>query len=154
MEGSNGIVRESSATTVIKTCRKKATGYTALQQREIHRIAFSILANPSYTMLKTPFLVDGPLYEMQKVEVDEPIFLANPEIISPDVDISRLTGELVAYWKSMWAVGHAPWDFELYLQKDGTVMMLDYDKYKKKVDSNFFIHPSFPRNFEELIVTV
>ena len=151
MEGANGVVRLSSPTTVIKTCRKKATGYSALEQRDIHRIACTILANPSYTVLKTPFLVDGPFYEMQKVDCDDPFFLANPETVPHGVDVDKVTSELVAFWKSMWAAGHAAWDFELYLQKDGSVMILDYDKYKKKVEPGFFIHPSFPRNFEELL---
>jgi hypothetical protein len=146
-EGSNGIVEDTSSRTVTKRCKRKATGYPADVQKEIHKEALGILADPFYTILKVPFLVEGPLYEMQRIDVDTPIFLGESGLSFP-----RLTEELMSFWRSMWYLhGYAAWDFELYLQEDGSVMMIDFDKFKKNLEPGFFVHPSFPRNFKELL---
>jgi hypothetical protein len=151
MEGTNGRIKEASPSTVIKICHRKSTGGTsALEQKGIHEMAWDILTNPSYTLLRTPFLVGGPLYEMEKIDTGSPIFLGD-EVLPPGVSYPRLAEELVQFWKDMWTAGYAAWDFELYLQPDGSVMLIDYDKFKKKIEPGFFVHPSFPRNFSELL---
>ena len=67
----------------------------------------------------------------------------------------------------MWNYGYAPWDFELYLQPDSRVMILDFDKFGKRLLSNpkdtepcvrmpfeknfqgFFDHICFPEGFTD-----
>lgn len=150
MEGANGTIKEASPFTVIKKCHRKSTGLSALEQKGIHEMAWDILTNPFYTLLRTPFLVGGPLYEMEKIDTDQPIFLGD-EVLPSGVSYPRVVEELVHFWKDMWMVGYAAWDFELYLQPNGSVMLIDYDKFKKKIEPGFFIHPSFPRNFSDLL---
>jgi hypothetical protein len=41
----------------------------------------------------------------------------------------------------------AAWDFELYVQPDGSVVILDFDKFKGNIEEGFFDHACFPRNF-------
>ena len=150
-EGTNGTIRYHSHTTVVKICRRKAKGYSADEQKEIHEIVLKILSNPFYTVLRAPYLVKSSVYEMEAVDVDTPIFLGVEDRIPAGFDLRRLIEELAYFWKQLWSRGHAAWDFELYLQEDGSVVILDYDKFKKTLDSTFFIHPSFPRNFQELL---
>jgi len=150
-EGTNGTIRHHSETTVVKTCRRRATGYSADEQKEIHEIVLKILNNSFYTVLRAPYLVKSSVYEMERVDVETPIFLGVEDRIPAGFDLSRLIEELVCFWKALWSRGHAAWDFELYVQEDGSVVILDYDKFKKTLDSTFFIHPSFPRNFQELV---
>jgi hypothetical protein len=71
----------------------------------------------------------------------------------------------------MWEAGFAPWDFELYVQRNGRVILLDVDKFGFRRDlgaaaggapssgtepvqmpvplalDTFFHHPCFPRDF-------
>jgi hypothetical protein len=147
MEGANSRIHEASSSTVIKRSKRRAHGLDAAQQKEIHRLVLNILANPFYTILRAPYLVDGPFYEMEKIDTDTPLFLAESG------GSERLLEELTRFWKALWALGYAAWDFELYHQPNGSVMMIDFDKFKKtgRLEPGFFVHPSFPRNFEKLL---
>ena len=149
MEGANSRIHEASSSTVIKRCKRRAHGLDAAQQKEIHRLVLNILANPFYTILRAPYLVDGPFYEMEKIDTDTPLFLADTSVSIG----GRVIEELVKFWKTLWNAGYAAWDFELYHQPNGSVMMIDFDKFKKtgRLEPGFFVHPSFPRKFEELL---
>jgi hypothetical protein len=67
----------------------------------------------------------------------------------------------------MWSLGFALYDFELYKQPDGRVVVLDFDatgfrmmngsesvqiQGKNIAPSDFFLHPCFPPDFEKYLV--
>jgi hypothetical protein len=73
------------------------------------------------------------------------------------VDRASLTFELASLWKALYKKGYIALDFELYLQPDGRVIIVDFDKFKKHisgtvVEDGFFIHPCFPRGFKSLVL--
>jgi len=88
------------------------------------------------------------MYKMEHVDTSRPIFLA----LEPSPTPLLLT-ELTRAWLLFWRAGFAAYDFELYIQPDGTTVLLDFDSFvfRKKGDDlpppTFFHHPSFPQDF-------
>ena len=173
-EGRNGNIvnwKEGIVRKILK--RQQDSGLPIFQQKEIHKIAEDILQSmnilnlvndqsidPSYQwnkILRTPLLRNDPIisgyYLMEKINMDKPLWLGDP-ITLTQYDkkfILTLTNELQRFWQSMWNHGYAAWDFELYLQPDGTVVLLDFDKFGKRlltnVDSNI-VEPSIHMPFK------
>lgn len=154
-EGAYGRIIAAGLETVKKIPHKKAQkGSLGLdEQKAIHSI---IQVTTSYTVLRAPLLIDGDGYEMERIDVEKPIFLGCQGNVLEGVDRALLVSELAMLWKALYKKGYMAWDFELYLQPDGRVAIVDFDKFKKvssaSVDDSFFIHPCFPRGFKEMVL--
>ena len=179
-EGSNGhIVHWKEGIVRKKIKRQHDSGLDIKTQKEIHKIAEVILQ--SMTILKSPRLHNDrnypTYYLMEDVDTEEPIWLGDPETHEQHNKefILLLTDELQRFWQSMWNYGYAAWDFELYLQPPdlwpdakeakATVMILDFDKFGKRLLTNpsnkasvimpfknsdwFFNNICFPRGFAD-----
>jgi hypothetical protein len=148
-----------SETTVIKTPR--VIGSTSLSidiQKHIHTTLLHILSDPAYILLSVPKLIPNPdSYEMEKIDTRRPIVLGamGTQIICPKTK-ERLCQELKCFWIALYEEGYAAWDFELYKQPDGKIMMIDFDKFKyvSELSEEFFKHPCFPRGFAECLKLV
>jgi len=150
-EGAYGRIISAGLETVRKIPHKKASkGSLSLEeQKAIHAII--IEETPSYTLLRAPRLVHGDGYEMERIDVEKPIFLGCQGNVLEGIDRVLLVSELTMLWKALYKKGYNAWDFELYLQPDGRVVIVDFDKFKKEgVDDRFFIHPCFPRGFADM----
>jgi hypothetical protein len=140
-----------SDTTVIKTPRALGTTDT---EKEIHTTLLHILSNPAYILLRVPKLIPNrDEYEMEKIDIRRPIilgFLGTQYICAKTKE--RLCKELNYAWLALYKEGYAAWDFELYKQPDGTIMMIDFDKFRPSgsIPEGFFNHPCFPRGFSNL----
>lgn len=149
--GSYGFIT-GSETTVIKTPR--ALGTTSLSidtQKYIHTTLLHILSSPAYILLRVPKLIpNSDEYEMEKIDTRRPILLGamGTQVICQKTK-ERLCQELNYAWIALYEEGYAAWDFELYKQPDGTIMILDFDKFKAAgtLSEDFFKHPCFPRGF-------
>lgn len=153
-EGAYGRIIAAGLETVKKIPHKKSQkGSLSLnEQKAIHSI---IEESSSYTVLRAPRLIHGDGYEMERIDVEKPIFLGCQGNVLEGVDRGVLVSELAIMWKALYKKGYMAWDFELYLQPDGRVAIVDFDKFKKaaaEIEDNFFIHPSFPRGFKEMVL--
>jgi len=87
---------------------------------------------------------------MEKIDTRRPIILGamGTQVICPKTK-ERLIKELKYAWLTLYEEGYAAWDFELYKQPDGTIMILDFDKFREagSLTEEFFKHPCFPRGF-------
>ena len=142
-----------SETTVIKTPRSPTN--TTDMEKHIHTTLLHILSNPAYILLRVPKLIPNPdEYEMEKIDTRRPVTLGamgTQYICSKTKE--RLCEELHYAWSALYKEGYAAWDFELYKQPDGTVMMIDFDKCRPSgvLAEGFFKHPCFPRGFSECV---
>jgi hypothetical protein len=144
---------------VVKIAKRRSKTHDTTAQRRFHAIVESILVQPRYVLLKTPALSENlHMYEMRRVDTSVPLWQPTNEAIKR---------ELVWLWEEMWQAGFVLYDFELYAQSEGTVMILDFDatgfrmktegesrEYvtipgKTLVPADFFLHPCFPPDFEE-----
>lgn len=153
-QGTYGRIEECSPSTVTKKAQRRVPkgSLSISEQKAIHALIGEITT--SYTIIRVPYLVSSDLYEMERVRVDKPIFLGCAGSSVLEVDVALLGRELESLWRALYKKGYAAWDFELYLQPDGRVVILDFDKFKKGLQASpeeaFFIHPSFPRGFKPM----
>lgn len=133
---------------VQKQTRKRDSGKKSFlsieEEKQIHSRVFDLLKDPFYTILLTPRLnPDSNNYEMEYIDTSVPLWLS----LAPSIE--RLTLEVACLWKTLYREGWALYDFELYRQPDGRVMILDFNHTKPAShvheDRLFFLHPSFPR---------
>ena len=129
---------------VRKKMRRNAAGHDELTQQRIHRTSQTILQDRNnFDYLRMPVLEEGnwiPLehYVMQRVDVTRPLFLGdrdscasilNDRLLPEHLNLDDISNELARWWRQMWTAGFAPWDFELYVQRNGRVILLDVDKF-------------------------
>lgn len=179
--GSSGIILPSANGNLVrKKMRRNAIGNSIELQINIHRYAQQILRDENnFTTLRAPYLNwpsgaaaaggGGPPpeeYWMERIDTTRPLWLGDEESVScyPPNLIQDVQQELVRYWRQMWARGYAAWDFELYVQRDGSVVILDFDKYGRQSNTiysmpyrvnvpeeRFFQHICFPPGFAEQV---
>jgi hypothetical protein len=153
LEGTYGRIEDTGEGTVKKVPhRKKSKGSLSLdEQKAIH--ALIIEETSFYTVLRAPHLIVSEFYEMERINTDKPIFLGCQGSV---VTVPKeLVSELAELWRALHKKGYLACDFELYLQTDGRVCIVDFDKFKKgqleDIQDSFFIHPCFPRGFKDLV---
>jgi hypothetical protein len=125
---SHGIILRI-APTVVEKLSFREDGLSLQKQKKIHRLIEHILQSDFYQFLKVPELLDEPYeprYRMRRIRTDHPLYLG----LQPNHNIAAEVRQL---WKELWELGYAAWDFELYRQADGTVMMLDFDRFGYKI---------------------
>ena len=156
-EGVYGRIISTGKDTVEKIPHRRVPkGSLSLEeQKEIHAIILQ--ETSSYTVIRAPRLISSNRYEMERIDVKKSIFLGCQGNVLEGVDRDSLTFELASLWKALYKKGYIAWDFELYLQPDGCVMIVDFDKFKKRIsgfvfEDGFFIHPCFPRGFKSLVL--
>lgn len=181
--GANGLIIPSpNGHLVRKKMRRNAIGNPIDIQMTIHRIAQQILRDENnFTTLRAPYLQaqaaaagggshpNGEEYWMERIDTSNPLWLGDQDSVNCYSQnlIDDVKQELVRFWLQMWARGYAAWDFELYVQRDNTVVILDFDKYaRRSVNSpelfrmpyrvnvppeRFFTHICFPPEFAEQV---
>jgi hypothetical protein len=121
---SHGVILRVCST-VVEKMRFREDCLTLNKQKTIHRLIEHILSTDTYQFLSVPELLDDPQtdrYRMSRIRTNRPLYLgieANNSIIY----------EIKLLWTELWSLGYAAWDFELYIQPDGTVMMIDFDRF-------------------------
>ena len=155
-EGTYGSILYIGKYTVEKIAHRRVPkGSLSLdEQKEIHAIILE--ETRSYRVIRAPRLISSKRYEMERIDVDKVIFLGCHDTVLEGYDRELLIFELVSLWKALYKKGYIAWDFELYLQPDGRVIIVDFDKFKVLlsgfiIDDRFFIHPCFPRGFATLL---
>lgn len=146
---------------VVKIGKRRSKTLDTVAQNSIHALAETILNDPKYKILRVPVLSnDVSRYEMEMVDTRVPIWQPTDQ---------GLVQELIWLWSHMWSLGFALYDFELYQQANGDVVLLDFDATgfrmkesdgsysvsihgKTVATHDFFLHPCFPPDFEKHLV--
>jgi hypothetical protein len=176
-EGNNGRVYETSSSTVIKVQKRNSLGHDVITQRRIHNAAQQAVSTIGLKILRVPRLENSnpTQYEMELIDTHRIIYPGDPNhgtSLAPEF-YEVLCRELTDFWICMYMMGFAAWDYELFLQKDGTVVLLDFDKFGFRMTSGpvsihlpevkrgsetrgcmpdlgfFFQNPCFPHDFVE-----
>jgi len=158
---SHGVILRVSQS-VVEKLRFREDCLSLQNQKTIHRLIQHILQSDFYQFLKVPELLDEPnasRYRMRRIMTKNPMYLGLQTNHNIAAEVKQL-------WKELWELGYAAWDFELYRQPDGTIMIIDFDRfgYKMEIPNNpnleeqihlpitippgtFFNHVCFPENF-------
>ena len=139
------LIPSSDSRFVWKKALPRSEGHDTLTQSRIHLLAQEILRDEhNFDVLRAPCLVsiddwrpqriDIPLqefYAMEKVDTSHPIWLGDRDSAAhiPFDILEKLNNELLRFFVMMYNQGFVPWGFELYLQRDGSVILLDFDKF-------------------------
>jgi hypothetical protein len=140
----------------VASSRFHVRSYCIQTQKRIHRLcakALLDLPEPIH-LIRLPALKDPntPSYIMERIDISCPLY---SESIAFE---PLLTKELVRVWKAFWAAGFAAWDFDLYLQSDGKVVLLDFDRFGFRMETDslppppFFENSCFPPHFREMLI--
>lgn len=180
-DGMNGRVYMTSRG-VVKIQKHKSLGHDVMTQKRLHHLAERIISENQFKILSTPhvYLDNLDKYEMDRIDTSRIIYPGDPNHghpIDPEL-FETLSQELAIFWKIMFGSGFAAWDYELYLQPDGRVMLIDFDKFGFRMTSGpvsismpnvmrgsrsllcvpdlrfFFQNPCFPHDFVDRLTAL
>lgn len=177
-EGGNSYLYETEFG-VMKVAKRNAIGHDIQTQKRIHDLTRRVTKELALELLCVPELNHSELrqYEMERVSTQDILYLGDRLHSTPMTEsfATKLSEELARLWAALWGHGFAAWDFELFLQPDGTVSMVDFDTFGFRMTSGelpillpyapkhsetpsrlhdlqyFFQTPCFPRGFVELL---
>ncbi len=156
--------------TVLKRLLPHSVGHDLLTQKRIHALAQEICRpENNFEILRVPSLAPDaqnvPDYVMEQIDTSIPLYPRDNitmEILS-EAQRNLLTFDLLRFFQRMWEHGFAPWGYDLYLQPDGSIVLLDFDKFGFRRPNwefqvelpvqlpyyqEFFNHLCFPYNFQ------
>jgi hypothetical protein len=99
-----------------------------LTQKRIHILCQSILKDS--TVLKVPVLFESENpneYWYETFDCLAPIFLSSPHLIPLNIHQTKLLEEFVHLWKNCYAQGILLFNFSLFAQPNGTVVIRNFD---------------------------
>lgn len=120
--GSSGIILFNKKTPNVVT--KRTRGSNILREYETHCLCYNICFNRNYTLLCIPrplALINQRSYIMEKIEDNEML----REIIFDSV----LWREINDFKQELMQHNIEAFDYELYAQSDGSVSLIDFDKF-------------------------
>jgi hypothetical protein len=137
MEGACGKLTESCGI-VKKTIKKKYTGLSAKIQFNLQTAAYELCKRNAFQVIRVPrtYKQYDNSYTMDKIDDSIPYYAADSQ---HNMEFIR---ELDVYYIEFITLGYLPNDIECYLQPDGTVYIIDYDKYIKlpSVQNTYMAH--------------
>jgi hypothetical protein len=122
MEGSCAVIHEESRTTVRKVLRKGYKGLSARQQADIQRRAREVLEEHGLTSLTVPrvLVIEERSYVMERIDDSKPLYdytLTPKQLTELKVFLSVMEGNRIIMN-----------DIECYVQPDGRIAIIDFDK--------------------------
>jgi len=125
-EGSSGKVFAYGEDSVVKVGKRGVRGNLSIrEQYKMHAHVWSVLNFGEYNMLYTPkpLACAGNSYRMERI--DDSVMITGAELSAWPM----LVEELSRFYEYMKTYGVYPNDYELYLQKNGQVALIDFDKF-------------------------
>ncbi len=131
MEGACGrIISTDDPTVVIKHVyrrnrpQQRSCSLRAEEQARMQEWARGICVKGGFQLLFVPRAWDAEKhsYKMDRIQVDKPLELT-------EVKDNAVLEELKAFYAAAMAVCIFPLDYELYIQPNGTIAMVDFDKF-------------------------
>jgi hypothetical protein len=123
--GSSGVILFNKNKPNVVT--KRTRGSSILREYKIHCLCYSVCSNnkKKYTLLQIPrplSLINQRSYEMEKIEDNEMLG-------ETDID-SVLWREVSDFKRELMRYNIEAFDYELYMQPNGSVSLIDFDKFK------------------------
>lgn len=171
-QGMNGRIYDVGAGGTVKKIQKRNSfGHDITTQKRIHNLAERLVNELGLNLIRVPhvFMENLKEYEMNKISTGQIIYLGDPNhgVSIDDSFREALCKELAILWIALYKAGFAAWDYELFLQPDGSVMLIDFDKFGFRMTSGpvsilmpasrrgegishlqyFFQNPCFPHDF-------
>jgi len=131
MEGACGKILSTENPNVVikklyrrKRAHQNSCSLNAEQQARKQEWARSLCYREGFTLLFVPRAWDAEpfQYKMDRIQVDKPL-----EVL--EAKTHAVFEELVAFYKAAKRYNIFPADYELYIQPDGRVAMVDFDKF-------------------------
>ncbi len=133
MEGASSTISIDNGF-VIKKIKRKINTMPIKDQFMVHNLVYKVLNTDKYKLLCTPKPLELSNDNSYKME----IIIDSNMITSNDYD-NNLTKEIKQFYVDMKAHNIFPNDFELFLQPNGKVALIDFDKFGKYYDDTFEI---------------
>ncbi len=135
-EGASSIVSISDELqdVVIKTAKRRVPRGSLCIQQQYQLQTWATRETQDYKVLHVPAaftLLNHKSYTMHRIDTTQPLWLSSecPPRLGPPGLVEELNRLVSAAANTCNAVPH---DYELYLQPDGTVAMIDFDKWRLK----------------------
>lgn len=103
---------------VKKILKRRAKGLSAKNQYYVHLLAYQITLNFKELFVPCPDSYDSKSYTMERIDTTYPVTTCN---------------EIDMFYNKMYQHGYIPNDYELYVQPDGRIAMIDFGKFMKRV---------------------
>lgn len=113
-EGSTSYIYSVDNKTIKKVLKRKTKGLSAHEQFKIQLTAYTITHNFKTLFVPKPISWDTHSYTMQKIDVSEPIGTCS---------------ELEDFIEQMKQHGYVAFDYEMYLQPDGRIALIDFGRF-------------------------
>jgi hypothetical protein len=117
-----------------------------ITQKRIHRLLSQVMDELSCSLFCVPKLLDdSEKYEMERFNDRENVYIG---MLSQYDNYKEYLQEFLQIWRRMWYYGFALYDFTLWRQEDGTLVMIDFDHtgFRMTEGPRLF---SFPKSFNE-----
>ena len=126
MEGTCAVIKDESPTTVRKVLKRKYKGMSIKDQVAIQRTSLRVIEEHTLTSLTVPrvFVIEERSYVMERIDDSKPLY---DYTLTP----KQLT-ELKIFLSVMESKGWILNDIECYVQPDGRIAILDFDKCEPK----------------------
>ena len=124
-EGTNGVVYSTSKELIVKKVKRNGTGANAVQQGKLHTLAHSIINDNELKIIRVPKLVS---YD-EKTIIMEKIDDSYPYYGTESINNKPFCEELIIFYNEFKKNNYIPVDYECFLQKDGSIVILDFDKF-------------------------
>lgn len=132
MEGASSTINIKDGY-AIKTIKRRVKTISIEDQYKVHLIVYNVLNCDKYKILYTP----KPI-ELIKNSYKMEIINDSNMVTNNDFD-NKITNELQQFFADMKKFNFFPFDFELYLQPNGKIALIDFDKFGKYYDDTFEI---------------
>jgi hypothetical protein len=138
MEGSSGKIVPTDNPNIVKkiifskkTKTRSINTHRASTQYRIQNICYNIIKNGNYKKIFVPnvYSFDRNSYTMDKIDTQK------------EVNVNCCIDELKQFYKDCKKYNLYPVDFELYLQKDGKIALIDFDKFAIFINENTIEYP-------------
>jgi hypothetical protein len=132
-----------------------------LTQKRIHHLLSTVIDELGCKYFKVPKLIQytDSEYCTEIINTHNSIYIG---MLSNSSKYKEYLNELCNIWRSMWYQGFALYDFELYIQPNGLIYIMDFSKtgfrmttgptlfafpFEFQTQEYFFEHPCFPNSF-------
>ncbi len=144
---------------------KQSPVHDIVTQKRIHRLLSRVMDELSCSLFRVPKLLDdnSDTYKIENYSTDKNISMG---MLSQLHNYPAYLKEYLDIWRRMWYYGFALYDFTLWKQEDGTLVMIDFDhtgfrmtegprlfSFPKSFHEEYlFDHPCYPQNFLERVL--
>ncbi len=133
MEGASSTISIDNGF-VIKKIKRRINTRSIKDQFMVHNLVYKVLNADKYKLLYTPKPIELSNDNSYKMEI-----IIDWNMITCDDYDNNLTKEIKQFYIDMKAYNIFPNDFELFLQPNGKVALIDFDKFGKYYDDTFEI---------------